>query len=213
MNRIAIVPLALLLAACAGESSAPSAKAPAANAPAVNAPAAPVPALMTGTLPGDRLPTFTAKVRRTGSPAEEGFDLAAAKGTTVLVVMSTQCPYCAEAVEPLKRVEGTFRSRGVEFVYLYPMKAEPEAEKVAWHAEKGFQAGQVIDADAAVAKLLKADKTPTAYVVDAKGVLRYRGAVVERPPGGGPGVHPLADALDEVLAGKAVSVPAAEPAG
>jgi glutaredoxin len=205
MNRIAIVPLALLLAACAGESSGPSAKAPAAPAPAATA--------MTGTVPGDRLPAFTAKVRRTGSPAEEAFDLAAAKGTTVLVVMSTQCPWCAEAVEPLKRVESTFQSRGVEFVYVYPMKAEPDEEKIAWHAANGFKAGQVLDANAAVARALKADKTPTAYLVDARGVLRYRGSVVAGAPGGGPAAHPLADAIDEVLAGKAVSVTAAEPAG
>jgi len=213
MRRWLAVPLALALAACTADpQERPAAKpVPTAPVPAASAPTAPTPTAPTGTLPGDRLPEFTAKVRRAG--AEEAFDLAARKGTTVLVVMSTTCPYCAEAADPLKRVESTFQSRGVEFVYLYPMSGETPEEKAAWHAAKGFQAGLVVDAGAVVSKLLRADKTPTAYVVDGKGTLIYRGAVIEAAEGGGPVAHRLADALDEHLAGKKISVPSAEPAG
>jgi hypothetical protein len=101
----------------------------------------------------------------------------------------------------------------VDFVYLYPMKAETTEEKVAWHAGRGFLAGQVIDDGAAVSRLLHADKTPTAFLVDGRGVLLYRGAVVEASPSGGPPAHRLADALDEHLAGKPVTVTASEPEG
>ena len=208
MRGILAVPLALFLAACAGGEPAPVAKIPEPAAAAPAPAAAPLPP--TGTLPGDRIPAFTAKVVRSGG--ETTLDAAAPKGTTVLVVMSTQCPDCAEAIPSLRRAEDAFASRGVDFVYLYPMRSESADEKAEWHKAKGFRAGLVVDSEAAIAKSLKAGKTPTAYLVDPRGVILYRGAVISGD-GGGAAAHPLADAIDEHLAGKAVSVSSVEPAG
>jgi hypothetical protein len=206
-----VAPLVLALAACAEtERAAPASPSP---APVAVAPAASLPSA--GTLPGDLVPAFQAKVLRTdaGASREETVDARVAKGARVFVVMSVQCPYCEEAVAPLQRIEASFQPRGVDFVYLYSTRAEPSEEKVAWHARKGLRGGQVLEADAAIARLLKADKTPTAWLVDARGVILYRGSVAEAAPGGGPGKHWLADALDEHLAGKPVTVRSTEPAG
>src|SRR5262245_25194946 len=104
-------PLALLLAACtAGETPAPTTPTTPTAPAAASAPTQP--AGPTGTLPGDRLPGLRTTVIRAGG-GTESFDLAERKGTTVLVVMSTQCPYCAEAVSSLRRIEDTFAGRGV----------------------------------------------------------------------------------------------------
>jgi len=209
-------PLALVLSACSQPEPVPTpapAPAPAVATPTVATPAVALPA--TGTLAGDLMPAFQAKVLRTdgGAAREETVDPRAAKGARVFVVMSIQCPYCDEAVAPLQRIEASFQPRGVDFVYLYSTRAEPAEEKVSWHAQKGLRGGQVLEADAAIARLLKADKTPTAWLVDARGVIQYRGAIAEAAPGGGPGKHWLADALDEHLAGKPVTVRSTEPAG
>lgn len=229
-------PLVLALSACAGEESMESAapkptpalvaaKPPAEAAPVpanVSAPApapASVPAsaipVLTGTLPGDRIPIFQAKVKRSGggAPREETVDPRAAKGAVVFVVMSTRCPDCNSAAGALRRAEDAFMARGVDFVYLYPDRKEPAEEKVSWHAGKGFRAGQVLDAEAAIAKLLEVNKTPTALLVGAGGGILYRGAVFEAPEGGGAASHFLADALDEHLAGKTISVSSTEPVG
>lgn len=210
--------LALAFAAQACGRAAPEAvpaspiAAPPAAPPAASAPAGKTP--MTGSLPGDRVPGFRATVRRAegGGVVEERLDSLATKGTTLYVVVSTQCPYCNKYADAMKRVEAAYMPRGVDVVLVYPVRAEPDAEKIAWHAKMGFRGGQVLDADAAVAKLLETDKTPTAYVVDAKGVLLYRGAVEEEKAGGAP-TPCLAEALDAVLAGKPVAVPSTEPAG
>lgn len=173
------------------------------------------PAALSGTLPGDRLPAFRTAVHRAGAADAKGEEVAlpAAKGVTVLVVMSTTCPFCNGAADSLRRAESTFQSRGVDFVYLYPDRQEAPEVKAAWHAQMGFRAGISTDPGAAAARLLEVDKTPTAFVVDGKGVIAYRGAVADASPGGGPGKYFLADALDEVLAGKPVSVPSTPPAG
>jgi len=229
MRGWSCVPLVLALAACAGEEPESAASkpvpAPVAAKPTVEpAPAlvpAPVPApapsipVLTGTLPGDRIPIFQAKVQRTGgaAPREETVDPRSAKGAIVFVVMSTRCPDCNAAAGALRRTEDAFMPRGVDFVYLYPDRKEPAEEKVSWHAGKGFRAGQVLDAEAEIAKLLEVNKTPTAFLVGAGGGILYRGAVFEAPEGGGAASHFLADALDEHLAGKAISVSSTEPTG
>ncbi len=200
--------LALALVSCAAEETRPAPPAPAPAPAAAKPPEVPVPAL-TGTLPGDRIPEFRAKLAGSGAV----LDPRASAKPVVLVVMSTTCPDCAEAVEPLRRAEAAFLPRGVEFAYLYPVRAESDEEKAAWHAGKGFRAGQVLDAGAEVSKLLSVNKTPTAFVVGPGGGILYRGAVFAAPEGGGAASHFLADALDEHLAGKAISVPSTEPAG
>jgi hypothetical protein len=169
---------------------------------------------MTGSLPGDRVPGFQATVRRTegGGAREERIDSLATKGTTLYIVTSTRCPYCNKFADAMKRVEAAYMPRGVDVVHVYPVRAEPAEEKIAWHAKMAFRGGQVLDSDASVARLLEAAKTPTAYVVDAKGVIVYRGAIEEESAGGAP-TPCLAQALDALLAGQPVAVPSTEPAG
>ncbi len=198
--------------------AAPPVEPPQAEVPPAKAPPAEVPPaklLLTGSQPGDLIPGFRATVRRAegGGVREEPIDSLATKGATLYIVNSTRCPYCAKYADAIKGVEAAYMPRGVDVVHVYPVREEPAEEKIAWHAKKGFRGGQVLDSDAAVAKLLEADKTPTAYLVDAKGVIAYRGAVESSGPDGGAPARYLADALESVLAGKPVAVPATDPEG
>lgn len=200
--------------------SAPGAPAAAAPAPApiaapTTAPLAPeIPGLPSG-LPGDRVPAFRTTVRRPDGAAvrEETFDSRAAGRPVVYIVTSTTCPYCREYVERMKGLETRWGPRGVDVVHVYPNRGETVAQKVEWHAQKGFRGGQILDANASIARSLAADHTPTAYVVDKAGVIAYRGAIDDSPSGREIAVNYVDAALEAVLAGKPVGVEQTDPPG
>ena len=173
------------------------------------------PDTMTGSLPGDVIPPFKATVRRpsTGAVTEQAFDSRSTKATTVYVVMSTQCPYCHDYLDRIKAIETRYMKQGVDVVHVYPIRSEPTAEKIAWHAQQGLRGGQIIDADAAIAHLLQADRTPTVYVAAAGGLILYRGGIDDSPANAEGATTHLANALDAVLAGKPVEVTVTDPAG
>jgi len=173
----------------------------------------PEPAPMTGSLPGDRIPAFRATVHRPAAGLEEPFDSHATKGATLYIVNSTTCPFCEDYAERMREIEQRFMPRGIDVVHVYPNRAETPDEKLAWHAGKRFLGGQILDADAAIAHLLDADRTPIVYVALGDGMLVYRGAI-DDAPSGGIVEHPyLADALEAVLAGRPVAVESTEPYG
>jgi len=170
---------------------------------------------MVGALPGDRIPQFTATVRRpsTDSVKEEPLDSHGASATTLYIVNSTTCPACDNYLDRMKELETVYMPRGVDVIHVYPNRSESDAEKVSWHAEQGFVGGQILDTDAAVAKALEADRTPTVCVIGADGIVVYRGAIDDSPLGGGIVTPFLAYALDAHLAGREVEVSATEPSG
>ena len=200
--------------------SAPAVVAPT-EAPAVaagpHAAPAEVPALpaLPGALPGDLVPAFKVTVRRPATPAvrEEAFDSRAAGRPVVYIVTSTTCPYCRDYVERMKAIETRWEPRGVDVVHVYPNRSETVPEKVEWHTKMSFKGGQIIDADASIAKGLEADHTPTVYVVDKAGVIAYRGAIDDSPSGKAISANYVDAALEAVLAGKPVEVAQTDPPG
>jgi hypothetical protein len=187
-------------------------KTPAAGPPSVATPAEPPTSPPPGPLAGDAVRPFTATVLRAGG-ATDALDSRATKGHVVYVVNSTTCPYCRDYVDRLKGVESKFMGRGVDVVHLYPNHSESDAEKRDWHAKQGFKGGQVLDADAKIAHLLEADHTPTVYVVDAKHVIAYRGAIDDDASGEAVKTTYLANAVESLLAGKPVEVASTDPPG
>jgi hypothetical protein len=114
----------------------------------------------------------------------------------------------------MKDIETAYTSKGVKFVWLYPNRSESDADKQAWHAEKGLAGNFVIDRDAAIAKALGVERTPELVVTSADGTITYRGAFDD---GAGDPVRAksehLKDALEATLAGKPVAVSRTTPAG
>ncbi len=168
---------------------------------------------MTGSLPGDRIPAFRAMVLRASAGIEEPFDSHGTAGATVYIVNSTTCPFCGDYAERMREIEKRFIPRGIDVVHVYPNRAEPAEEKRSWHAARRFLGGQILDGDAAIAHLLGADRTPTAYVARADGILVYRGAIDDAPSGGAVRHAYLADAIEALLAGEPVAVESTEPYG
>jgi protein-disulfide isomerase len=168
-----------------------------------------------GSLPGALIPAFEAKVRRTSDKAttEATLDSRATKSATVYIVESIECSFCNEYAARMKALEAKFAAKAVDFVHVLPSRDEPDEAKIAWHAEKGYAGSLLLDKDAAVAKLLTTDHTPTVYVVGASGVIAYRGALDDDATGDEVTQQYAVDAIDAVLAGKPVAVPSTEPPG
>jgi hypothetical protein len=162
---------------------------------------------MTGSLPGDRIPQFHATVRRPEG-SERGFDSLATGRATVYIMNSTTCGYCADYADRMRDIEIAYMPKGVDVVHVYPNRVETPEEKAAWHAEQRFRGGQILDGDASIARLLTADRTPTVYLVDATGIILYRGGIDD----GGRTAY-LADAIDAHLAGRPVEVASTDPPG
>jgi mono/diheme cytochrome c family protein len=122
------------------------------------------------------------------------------------------------AIQPLlndsKALVVVFAAAECPVAKLYKPKLDRMEKEWAPKGVKLFVAGTD---DAALVKMLDARRTPEAFVLDPKGVVRYRGAIDDQY---GIGYqrdqatkHYLTDAIDAVLAGKAPSVLATEAPG
>jgi hypothetical protein len=165
-----------------------------------------------GAYPGLRILEFKAAVRRPGAASAE-LDSRATKSATLYIINSTTCPYCAAYVDRIKAIETAYIAKGVDVVHVYPNRKESDADKIAWHEAKGFRGGLILDAGAAIAKGLEAEKTPTAYLADASGMIVYRGAI-DSGAYAKSGQEPyLANAIDAFLAHRKLDKDTTEPAG
>ncbi len=192
-------------------------EAPAPKSEETAKPEAPAPAeVRSGTAAGDMLPSFSAKTYRVvdGKAVEADYDHANTKGVRVYVVNSTTCPYCKKYAERMVAIENAYAAKGVTFVYAYPNRAESVEAKQEWHTSKGHKAPWIVDAGGAVTKHLNGGKTPEYVVVNADGVITYRGGIDDSMGAWKDAkAQYLTDALDATLAGKPVATPETEAAG
>ncbi len=126
---------------------------------------------------------------------------------TAIFFIATQCPISNDYNERMKALYKDYGPRGVKFVFINPNNTEPAAE-VAEHAKKwGFEFKVYKDEGNVVADRFGAQFTPEVFVVDRQGVIRYHGAIDDSRQPDRIKTHHLRNALDELLAGKAVSTP------
>ncbi len=131
----------------------------------------------------------------------------AAKARKAVVVMfiSTQCPYSNAYNDRMKAMANAYASRGVQFVGINSNKTEDAAE-VASHAKSHGHSFPIMkDPDNKVADLYDARHTPTVYVVDSQGKLRYAGRIDDQTNPGDVTSPDLKNALDSLLAGQPIA--------
>jgi mono/diheme cytochrome c family protein len=150
---------------------------------------------------------------RAWSLARDGRDAKA----VVVLFMGTECPINNLYMPVVVDLHKKYAPQGVLFVGVNS-NAQDDRAAVAAHARKfGLPFVTLKDPGARVADLFAADKSPAAFVLDGTRTVRYRGRIddrydkgVQRPEAAH---HDLAEALDAVLAGRAVARPATEAAG
>ncbi len=134
--------------------------------------------------------------------------LKAYRGQTVVIgFVGTKCPIANAYITRMNGIAADYKTKNVVFLGINSNVNEP-LKLVKEHATKAKYVFSILKDDGnAVADSYGASVTPEMYIVDGTGVLRYHGRVdnasderrVER--------HDLRVALDEMLAGKAISKP------
>src|SRR5262249_19815305 len=129
----------------------------------------------------------------------------------------TECPLNNLYISRLNELSKEFAEKGVQFLGINS-NTQDTPERIAGHAKKREIGFPVLrDADGKVADLFGARRTPEAFVLDAKRIVRYHGRIddqygidIQRPR---PTRRDLAEAIGELLAGKAVTVASTPVAG
>ena len=134
----------------------------------------------------------------------------------VIVFLSFDCPVSNSYAVTLADLHKQFASQGVAFAAVSTSDDSGEVKKQA--AEFKYPFPVYIDPKLDVVDALKATTTPEAFVLDHNHVLRYRGRIddgwsarLKRAPR--IAHFDLKDAIEDVLAGRAVKTPAVAPIG
>jgi peroxiredoxin len=134
----------------------------------------------------------------------------------VVVFIGTECPINNAYMPTLAELHRSFAGRGVQFLAVNANSVDTVAD-VARHARKYGIPFPVLKDDGTVADLFGARRTPEAFLLDGDRVVRYQGRIddqfgvgYKRPK---PTRRDLAEAIEDVLAGKPVRVPKRPVAG
>ncbi len=143
------------------------------------------------------------------------------KDAKILVVLFScnHCPYVVGSEERMINFYNDYRPRGVAMIAINSNETvghpTDSFEHMITHAqEKQLRFPYVRDDDQSVAVAYGALRTPHYYVFDQDRKLRYTGRMDDNPRNPGKETtHELRDAIDELLAGKPVTVPLTNPIG
>jgi len=139
------------------------------------------------------------------------------KRAIVLVFVGTECPIANLYLPRLADVHKQYAARGVQFLAVNANDQDSAAAVAAHARERKLPFTVSKDADHKAADALGARRTPEAFVLDSSHVIRYRGRIDDqygyryRRPA--PLHNDLKDALDALLAGKAIGTPETEVRG
>lgn len=140
------------------------------------------------------------------------------KGVLILFI-ETDCPICNAYAKEIERIVDRYRPLGIACRLAYEDEAVSD-RKLLHHAGQYGHKGCPIVADGRhkLARLLGATVTPEACVLDARGIVRYRGRIDDLYPSLGvrriaATKHDLVDAMDAVCRGNRVLVSRTKPVG
>lgn len=129
------------------------------------------------------------------------------QGPVVFVFLAAECPVAQRYAMRLKRMHAEFSDAQVKFVGIYSNENDTLDDVKAYIARAAYPFPIVKDKDGNLARHLGATMTPQAVVVDASGVLRYRGSIDDNRYVTRVKHAYLRDALDTVMRGNPVPVP------
>ncbi|MCX7701766.1 MAG: redoxin domain-containing protein, partial [Gemmataceae bacterium] len=135
----------------------------------------------------------------------------------VLAFLGTECPIANLYVPRLCELEAKYRTQGIQFLAVYPNRSE-DLDQIAMHSsDRDIPFPVLKDPESKLAKAVGVARVPSVALLDRDWVLRYRGRIDDqygvsfRKPKAGR--TELVDALDDLLADRAVRVPEADADG
>lgn len=167
--------------------------------------------LLAGVAVGQGRPATAAPDRWQTTEGAKIDPLHPAKHPAVLVFVLTDCPIANLYAPELGRLATAYAAKGVSFTVVY---VDPElgADAARKHAKEfGLKGVALLDPSHSLAKRLGATVSPEAVVLAPGGKIVYRGRIDDRAVDYGKfkpkaSKRELRNALDAVLAGKAVPV-------
>lgn len=136
---------------------------------------------------------------------------------TVIALTSTTCPLSAKFAPLLGRLSSAEAACDVRWIFVDVTGSSSVEEFTDFAERAGFTGDLVHDPDLALAWALGCESTAETILVDARSTIRYRGCVDDRYGLGyardEPRMTPLLDALDSVLSGRSVELPATTAPG
>jgi len=150
----------------------------------------------------------------------ERYSLSSFDGKEVLVVVfsANGCPTAKSCEDRLIALQEAYGSRGLQLVAInsnnpYLSPPDTPAQMALRATRKGFNFPYLKDETGAVARAYGATRTPSALLFDGDRRLRYRGRLYDARDPSRVTRHDLQQAIDDVLAGRAVEVPETEAFG
>lgn len=139
----------------------------------------------------------------------------AGKKAVVLAFIGTECPLAKLYGPRLAELAAEFEPKGVAFLAIDSNRQDAVTELAAYARLHGIQFPVLKDLNNELADRIGATRTPEVFVLDSQGVVRYQGRIDDQYglTIGSNYAKPelkerdLATALDELLAGKAISKP------
>lgn len=136
----------------------------------------------------------------------------------VLLFVAVDCPISNGYAPEINRICKQYEDKGVTFYLVYPAADLTSANAKRHMADFALNCPAIIDAQHQLAKKVGATITPEAVVIGKDQAVLYRGRIDDHFISVGKSryeatTHDLRVALDEVLAGKAVSVPRTKAIG
>jgi peroxiredoxin len=137
---------------------------------------------------------------------------------SVVVFTCNQCPYAKAFEDRIIALGRDYAKRGVVFYAIDPNDDSTHPEETAAEMKsrataKGYPYPYLKDGDSSIARAYGARVTPHVFLVDGKGIVRYRGYVDDSAKPEERKHNGLSDALDSLLAGNAVSSAATKAFG
>ncbi|HEY6045014.1 MAG TPA: thioredoxin family protein [Pyrinomonadaceae bacterium] len=127
------------------------------------------------------------------------------KKGVVLLFIATKCPVSNAYNERMEQLAQDYKSKGVTVIGINSNFTEPVTEVKSHAAEKHLTFTILKDEGNKIADRLGANRTPEAYVLDTNNKLVYHGRIDNSQRPEGITSNDLRDALDEMIAGKAVT--------
>lgn len=135
-----------------------------------------------------------------------------------VIFVSNHCPRVQLYLERLKKIQKMFQHQGLTLVAINP-KGERQNTDCSFENLKTFAVRHQLnfpylwDSTWDVTWSFGAEKAPTAFLVDRKGIIRYVGAIDDNAQPEEVKRHYLRDAAISLLQGKAIQTTSTEPVG
>ncbi len=131
------------------------------------------------------------------------YKLSEEKPATVVLFLATQCPIVTDYAERIVTLVKTYGEKNVQFIGINSNRQENVKEISEYSEKHKFEFTVLKDPENNIADYFGARRTPEVFLLDAKRMLRYMGAIDNSPKE--PTKHYLRNALDLVITGENIS--------